>query len=286
MSGKRGNIRGQVATVLTHLFLTVFTLVVLTPLIWVLKLAFSGSRQGLSNLSFLPSEPTFDNFMRVVGNTSQGKWVFGHHLLNSVIVSLSTTVLGIILATSAAYAFSRFRFAGRKTGLMSFLVSQMFPGVLMLIPLYVIMQNLGLLNSLTGLIVVYSTTAIPFCVWMLKGYFDTIPKELEESALVDGASRFTIFWKIILPLSAPAISVTALFSFMTAWNEFLLAYTFMTDPLSFTLPVQIQQYFGEQKVEWELFAASSVIVSIPVMVLFYALQKHLAGGLTAGSVKG
>jgi len=162
----------------------------------------------------------------------------------------------------------------------------MFPGVLMLIPLYIIMQKLGLLNAKIGLILVYSTTAIPFCVWMLKGYFDTIPKSLEESALIDGASRFTIFWRIMLPLAMPAIAVTGLFSFMTAWNEFLLAYTFMNDPLAYTLPVEIQQYVGDQKVQWELFAASSVIVSIPVMALFYALQRFLVGGLTAGAVKG
>lgn len=168
---------------------------------------------------------------------------------------------------------------------MAFLVSQMFPGVLMMIPLYLIMKTLGLLNQHVGLVLVYSTTAIPFCVWMLKGYFDTIPKDLEESALIDGASRFTIFWKIMLPLSAPAIAVTALFSFMTAWNEFVLAYTFMTDPLSYTLSVEVQQYVG-QDIQWELFAAASVLVSLPVMALFFVLQRNLVSGLTAGSVKG
>ncbi|MBM4370989.1 MAG: sugar ABC transporter permease [Deltaproteobacteria bacterium] len=273
-------------SVLLHVVLTAFTLVTLAPLLWVLKLAFNGSRRGLSSLSFLPEEPTLDNFRRVIGRSEDGVWVFGHHLWNSVVVSAATTVLGIALATTAAYAFSRFRFPGRRAGLLSFLVSQMFPGVLMLIPLYIVLQKLGLLNLKLGLILVYSTTAIPFCVWMLKGYFDTIPRDLEESARIDGASRFTIFWRIMLPLAMPAIAVTGLFSFMTAWNEFLLAYTFMNDPLAYTLPVEIQQYVGDQKVEWELFAASSVIVSLPVMALFYGLQKYLVGGLTAGAVKG
>jgi arabinogalactan oligomer/maltooligosaccharide transport system permease protein len=272
----RDRSRNIAATLGLHLFLILFTVLTLTPVLYVLKLAFSGDRTGLATLSLWPSEPTFDNFVKVVTRTENGEWIFGHHLWNSAIIAIATTILGIALACTAGYAFSRFKFPGRKAGLLSFLVSQMFPGVMMMIPLYIIMQKLGLLNRNLGLILVYSTTAIPFCVWMLKGYFDTIPKDLEESAVIDGAGRFLIFWKIMLPLAAPAIAVTALFSFMTAWNEFLLAYT---------LPVEVQQYVGED-IQWELFAASSVLVSIPVMALFFALQKNLVGGLTAGSVKG
>jgi len=282
MTSRGKDLLGSIAM---HLFLVFFTLLTLTPVLYVLKLAFSGDKTGLSSLSLLPSEPTVDNFVRVVTRTEQGEWIFGHHLFNSLVISVATTILGIVLACTAAYAFSRFKFPGRKAGLLSFLVSQMFPGVMMMIPLYVIMQKLGLLNRQLGLILVYSTTAIPFCVWMLKGYFDTIPKDLEESAVIDGAGKFLIFRKIMLPLAAPAIAVTALFNFMTAWNEFLLAYTFMTDPLAYTLPVEVQQYVGED-IKWELFAASSVLVSIPVMALFFVLQKNLVGGLTAGSVKG
>ena len=200
--------------------------------------------------------------------------------------NIATTVVGVFLATTAAYAFSRARFAGQRVGLMAFLVSQMFPGVLMMIPLYLIMQELHLLDNPLGLILAYSTTAIPFCVWMLKGYFDTIPRELEESAIMDGAGQFTIFWRIILPLSLPAVAVTALFSFMTAWNEFVLAYTFMDNPKSFTLPVAVNTYVGAKSIQWGKFAAASVLVSLPVMALFFRLQKHLVGGLMAGSVKG
>jgi arabinogalactan oligomer/maltooligosaccharide transport system permease protein len=281
----KGRASGILASLGLHLFLVVFTLLTLTPLAYVLKLAFSGDRKGLGSLSFVPSAPTLDNFVKVVSRTERGEWVFGHHLFNSVVIAIATTILGIALACTAGYAFSRFKFPGQKGGLLSFLVSQMFPGVMMMIPLYIIMQKLGLLNRQAGLILVYSTTAIPFCVWTLKGYFDTIPKDLEESALIDGAGRFLIFRKIMLPLAAPAVAVTALFSFMTAWNEFLLAYTFMTDPLAYTLPVEIQKYVGEE-IQWELFAASSVLVSIPVMALFFVLQKNLVSGLTAGSVKG
>jgi arabinogalactan oligomer/maltooligosaccharide transport system permease protein len=253
----------------------------------VLKIAF-GSGQGFSaGLSPFPVEWSLDNFRAVVSETTpEGIWLFGRQLLNSAVIAIATTLLGILLACTAGYAFSRFDFPGRESGLMTFLVSQMFPGVMMMIPLYLILEWLGLLNASMGLILVYATTSIPFCVWMLKGYFDTIPRELEESAIMDGASRFTIFWRIILPLSAPAVAVTALFCFMTAWNEFVLAFTFMDDPLSFTLPVAIQGYVGEKSVQWGRFAASSVLVSLPVMALFFALQKHLVGGLTAGAVKG
>jgi len=284
-TSQKGTLWGRVAT---HGTLIMVTLVTLYPLLIVLRIALSPGSSGASaSLNPFPKEWSLDNFYAVVSaSNARGDWLFGRQLLNSVVISVATTILGIFLATTAAYAFSRFRFAGRKAGLMAFLVSQMFPGVLMMVPLYLILQNLGLLNASLGLIIVYATTAIPFSVWMLKGYFDTIPKDLEESAIMDGASQFTIFWRIILPLSMPAVAVTALFSFMTAWNEFVLAFTLMEEPTSFTLPVTIYAYVGEQSVEWGKFAAASIIVSVPVMALFFALQKNLVGGLTAGGVKG
>ncbi len=278
-----------------HAALIGFTLLTIYPVLWVLALAFSGQQSvGLVDLpkdpSFLerlrgvvpwPAHVSARNFIDVMTEQPFGRW-----LLNSVIVSTMTTVLGVFLACTAAYAFSRFRFPGRDEGMLAFLVSQMFPGTLMLIPLFIIIVKwLGLGNNFLGLVIVYATTAIPFCVWMMKGYFDTIPIDIEESARIDGASPQTIFFRIILPLAKPAIAITALFSFMTAWNEFILASVFMESEANYTAPVGLRFFVGGFSSQWGFFAAGSVIVSLPVVILFMYLQKYLVSGLTAGSVK-
>jgi arabinogalactan oligomer/maltooligosaccharide transport system permease protein len=273
--------------VATHLALIVLVALVLYPVLLVCKKAFEPGRHFALSASPLPTELTTDHFKDLfAARGGHGELLFLRHALNSVIVALATTVVGVVLSCTAAYALSRFRFPGRKAGLTTFLVVQMFPATLLLLPLYVILDKLGLLNSLVGLVLVYSTTAIPFCVWTLKGYFDTLPRELEEAARIDGASPWMIFRTIILPLARPGIAVTALFSFMTAWNEFIMASTFMTDESKYTLPVLIQSSVGQFSSDWGLFAAGAVVTSIPVMVAFYVLQKYLVGGLTAGAVKG
>jgi len=295
MSG--GKRTDGVGHVWLHLILLIMVIVTVYPILWVVTVAFSGQQ----NLAFvtLPPDPTtadrlravmpwpehvtWSNFVSVFRDQPFGRW-----LLNSAMVALATTALGVFLACTAAYAFSRFRFPGRRAGMMSFLVSQMFPGTLTLVPLYIIVVVwLHLGSNFLGLVVLYSTTAIPFCVWMLKGYFDTIPKELEESALMDGASVATVFWRIILPLSKPAVAVTALFSFMTAWNEFVLALTIMDKESMYTAPVGLRFFvggFAEQ--QWGFFSAGSIVAALPVVVLFLILQRFLISGLTAGAVKG
>jgi arabinogalactan oligomer / maltooligosaccharide transport system permease protein len=279
-----------------HLFAGFMVLVTLYPIFWVLTIAFSGG-QSLAIADVPPDATAWDrvravipwpehvsieNFRSLFADQPFARW-----LLNSVIVAGATTLLGVFLACTAAYAFSRFRFPGRRAGLMAFLVSQMFPGTLMLIPLYIIIaQWLNLGSSFTGLVLIYTVTAIPFCVWMMKGYFDTIPKELEESALIDGASQATIFFRIVLPLAKPAVAVTALFSFMTGWNEFIQAATFMNREDMYTGPVGLRFFVGGFSQQWGYFAAGSIVAAIPVMVLFMFLQKYLVSGLTAGAVKG
>jgi arabinogalactan oligomer/maltooligosaccharide transport system permease protein len=229
-----------------------------------------------------PETFSLENFRAVFRDQPFGKW-----LLNSAIIATATTILGVFLACTAGYALSRFSFPGRRVGLMSFLVSQMFPGTLMLVPLYIIVvQWLQLGSSRIGLTLIYATVSIPFCVWMLKGYFDTIPKELEEAALIDGASPGVIFWKIVLPLAKPAVAVTALFSFMTGWNEFIQAATFMDKEDLYTAPVGLRFFVGGFSQQWGYFSAGAIIVSIPIVLLFLFLQKYLVSGLTAGSVKG
>lgn len=267
--------------------LIVVCLIVLYPVLWVIMMAITPNEIAGVSSSLIPQQVTFDNFIDVVSRVDDyGNHLFLHQLKNSVLVAAITTALGVLLACTAAYGFSRLNFVGRQLGLQAFLVTQMFPGVVMTIPLYILLGKLGLLNSIVGLVLVYSVSALPFCVWNLKGYFDTIPKELEEAAIVDGASRIRIFVTIVLPLARPAIAITALFSFMTAWNEFILAATLMNSELAYTLPVALKQYVGAQSVQYGLFAAGAIIVSVPIMAPFFALQKHLVGGLTAGGVKG
>lgn len=287
---------GEMSHLPLHVLLVIYVVVTLYPLLWVFTIAFSG-QQSLA-IADVPADATFwDRARAIVPWPASLSWAnfkavwteqpFGRWLLNSAVVAGATTVLGVFLAATAGYAFSRFRFPGRRAGLMSFLVSQMFPGTLMLIPLYIIIVKwLGLGSTWIGLILVYATTSIPFCVWMLKGYFDTIPKELEESALMDGASVLTIFLKIILPLAKPAIAITALFSFMTGWNEFIQAATFIDKETMYTAPVGLRFFVGGFSQQWGFFAAGAIITAIPVVVLFLFLQKYLVSGLTAGAVKG
>lgn len=264
-----------------HLLLVLASVGALYPVLWVLKTALSPGQNLSPDPSPFPDTVTTEHFEALLADGA-----FVRQAGNSIVVALVTTLVGLLLSTSAAYALSRFRFRGREVVLSGFLLTQLFPGVVMMIPLYILMDMAGLLDTHAGLVLVYATTAIPFCTWMLKGWFDTLPKEMEEAALIDGASRFAIFWRIVLPLSRPALAVTALFSFMTAWNEYILAATFLNDADLMTLPVALQRFVGEHETSWGLFSAGALLASLPVMALFYGLQKHLVGGLTAGSVKG
>lgn len=270
-----------------YLILSIVSVITIYPVLWVFKLALTSDQAFAAGANPFPTVVSIQNFIDVVTtHDKSGVWLFGHQLFNSVTVSLLTSVIGISLAVTAGYAMSRWAFPGRDKAMQTLLITQMFPGVVMLVPLYILLQNLNLLDSLFGLALVYSTTSVPFCAWNMKGYFDTIPKDLEEAATLDGANRWQTFILVILPLARPALAVTALFSFMTAWNEFILAATLMNKESAYTLPVVLQQYVGDFGASWGHFAAGAILVSLPVMALFFFLQNHLVEGLTAGSVKG
>ncbi len=271
----------QLETIGSHTMLLHAVFLVLLPVFWILNVAMSpgdilGADINIANWT------TSHHFSDQVASDSEF-WIWTR---NSLIVSIGTTILGLALAVPAGYAFSRFRFRGREQAMFSFLLVQMFPGIIILVPYYLVMKTLGLLNTSMGLILAYSVTALPLCVWMLKGFFDTVPRELEEAALLDGCNQAQVFRRVILPLSLPAVAVTALFSFLAAWNEYLLALTFMSDNEKYTLPVGLASMVMSKNPMWGDFAAASLLVSIPVVILFVVFQRFLIEGLSAGSVKG
>lgn len=223
----------------------------------------------------------FNNYISLLSEQN-----FLHWFLNSVLVAIFSTLAGLVFSSTAAFAFSQFRFAGRKALLYGFLFTQMFPGALLIVALYNIMNRLGLLNSLIGLIVAYSTFSLPFCVWMLKSYFDTIPTSLMEAGKIDGLSYWGQFYRIGLPLALPGIAVTCFFSFITAWNEFLFALIFLTSDKKMTLAVGLRTFIGYENTMWDHLSAGSILITLPVLIFFVFAQRWIISGLTKGAVKG
>lgn len=268
--------------VVTHLVLILFTSFAVVPIIWVVLTSFKTESEVFSGrLQILPQNASLDNYRELLTRGDFLSWA-----VNSVVVAIITTIVGVFLASTCAYALSRFRFRGRSASLYLFLVAQMFPGVILLVGLYQIFTNLGLLDTPWSLVLAYSTIAIPFSILMLKGFFDTIPYELEEAARVDGVGVFGAFWRIVVPLSIPGIAVTAFYSFITAWNEFLFARSFLTSREQLTLPVGTATFVDAFNQPWALLSAASVLISVPVVVFFYGAQRYLLSGLTTGGVKG
>jgi multiple sugar transport system permease protein len=253
----------------------------LFPFCWTLITSIKPHKELFSfTFHYLPYSPTFENYIELFAKTS-----FADNMLNSFLVALATSFLSLAVSIMAAYAFSRFHFRGRIAIMVSFLTINMFPSVLLLIPLYSIMRMLGLLYTPLSLIFAYSTFTIPFAVWLLTGYLNDLSPSLEEAALIDGCNRKQAFFKIVLPLTIPGIIATGSYIFITAWNEFVFAVMF-TNQGSRTLPVALQAFVGQFDIQWGLLTAGGVITSIPVLILFMFIQKRLVEGLTSGAVKG
>lgn len=274
-------------SILSHTLLIAAVVFALYPILWVIALAFSAGESPELGPVPVPDQFSMEHVEAVaLRRSDDGTWIFALQLGNSLLVSIATALFAVAIATPAAYALSRFTFVGKKLTLGAMLATQMFPGVAAAIPLYLLMDALGLIDTRSGLVLVYATSAVPFAIFQLRSAFDAIPKDLEEAAMVDGATRFGAFRRVVLPTVRPSLAITFLFAFMTAWNEFILAATFLNREENYTLPVVLQRYVGEHAAQWGHFAAGAIIVSVPVMALFYWLQRNLVGGLTAGGVKG
>lgn len=269
-------------TAVTHMILIVFTVIAVFPIWQVVNISLRPGDQLLStSLEVIPHNATMNNYSRLFTEREFLQW-----LGNSALVSFTVTLTGVLFASMAGYGFSRFRFVGKKAGLISLLTTQMFPGTMLLLPMYIMLINLGLINSYLGIVVVYAATALPFCIWTMKGYYDTIPTSLEEAARIDGCTHMSAFVRVILPLAAPALVITALFSFMSAWSEYIVAAQILQDADLWTLPIGLKSFESSMSTEWGLYGAASIVVMIPVVILFLALSRWLVSGLTLGSVKG
>jgi arabinogalactan oligomer/maltooligosaccharide transport system permease protein len=269
-------------TVVIYVVLIVATLITIYPIIRVIGVSLRpGNMLHTTSLRLIPENATLEQYRLLLFDRPFLRWLF-----NSTLVSLTVTVAGVALASTSGYALSRYRFTGRTFAMLAVLTTQMFPVTMLLLPLFLMLIRLKIYDSFLGLAVAYTATALPFCMWQMKGYYDTIPYSLEEAAQIDGCSPFRSFYEIVLPLATPALVITALFSFMAAWSEYLVAAVLLSDKRLYTLPLGLRQFQQNFDTEWGLYAAGAVIVSIPVVILFVALSRWLVSGLTLGSVKG
>ncbi len=252
----------------------------LAPFLWMLLTSIKPNAD-LSQfpLRYLPSSTTFEHYRTLIQRTS-----FPINLLNSLLIASGAVLLGLATSVPAAYSFSRFRFRGRRTLMTSFLVINMFPIVLLIIPLFVLMRALGLIDTFIGVIIGHSTFSIPFSIWMLVSYFNAIPRDLDEAAMIDGASRLQTIRLVVLPLVMPGIVTTAIYVFITSWNEYLFAMMLSGETVR-PVTVALQLFIGEFTVQWGILTAGGTIIALPVTILFLFVQKRLVGGLTAGAVK-
>lgn len=270
--------RGLGSSLALHATLILTTVVAAFPVMWILFISL-GPKNAWQQPSDVLKHLSLHNYHDVLAHSDLPKW-----FLNTVVVAGGTTVLGVFLAATAGYAVSRMNFPGSRQLMWTFLVTQMFPSIVLIVPLYLLMSELNLLDNYLGLILAYATTAVPFCAWMMKGYFDTIPKEIDEAGRVDGLTPFGTFWRLIVPLAKPGLAVTAFYSFLTAWGEVAYATQFMQAD-HYTLAVGIRTFAQDQRPDWAWTSATAIIITIPAAIVFMLVQRSLVSGLTAGGTK-
>jgi N,N'-diacetylchitobiose transport system permease protein len=286
--GSRARTARRTRTASLNAFGLLIALATLFPLLWMVSTAFKPSQEIYSlTPSLLPSHPTLGNFSEVISGQVSGigsVWLF---FRNSLAVTLSTVVLASLVSLLASVAVARFRFRLRASFLVMLLIVQMIPAQALIIALFLDFKRLNLLENLLGLVVVYSAQALPVSIWMLRNFVATIPKELEEAAAIDGASGFRIFWRILFPLVAPGLVATSIFAFITAYNEFIVALTFLGQAhTDYTLPIYVTYFFGRGGAQWGPIMAASTMYTVPVIIFFLIVRRRLVGGLVAGAVKG
>jgi arabinogalactan oligomer / maltooligosaccharide transport system permease protein len=274
---------GPVKLALIHLALIFATIIAVFPIIRVLGVALRpGDRVLDPEFSIIPKGATLDAFGHVLFETSLLQWLF-----NSLLITVGTSLIGLAVAATSAYAFSRYKFPGRGLGLTFLLTTQLIPAAMLLVPIYILAVQFDLVSTYRGLVLAYSVTTVPFSIWILKGYYDTVPIELEEAARIDGCSQLEAFLRILLPLSTPALAIVFLFNFLTAWSEYFTASILIgsrEDLLTWTLG--LQRFQGQFQTQWADLAAASILISVPVVALFLYSAKYLISGVTLGGVKG
>jgi N,N'-diacetylchitobiose transport system permease protein len=256
--------------------------VMIFPVYWLVISALRPNAEIRSyDQTLWPSSITFDNFGRAMDQAN-----FGTAVQSSLIICVTAVVGAMVMATIAAYAIGRFRFAGRKLFMIVLILVQLLPPTAMLIPIYLQLNDLGALNEYWGVIVIYLVSTLPFATWMIRGFVINIPKELEESAMVDGCSQMGAFWRVVFPLLAPGLAAASIYSLINAWNEYLLAYIVLQDNDKYTLNVWLANFTTSRGVDYGALMAASTLIAIPVVAFFMVIQKKMAAGLTSGAVKG
>jgi arabinogalactan oligomer/maltooligosaccharide transport system permease protein len=272
---------GPAARLVSHGILIVASLIALFPVAWLLFLSLGPDKDDYLHPGGIWGKMSFDNYTFVLQHTQFFDW-----LLTTMIVTLGTTAIGVIISATTGYAVSRMRFPGYKKFMWVLLLTQMFPVAVLMVPMYQILSDLQLIDTYLGLILVYCSTVVPYCAWLMKGYFDTIPFEIDEAGRVDGLTPFGTFARLILPLAKPGLAVAAFYSFLTAFGEVAFASTFMLSDTKYTFAVGLQTFVSEHDAQRNLMAATAVLIAIPVSAFFYFVQKNLVTGLTAGGTKG